>query len=315
MVATLRKVSGWVPKEELLEAQRNLLEAQNNLEKQLALSAKKAESLIWIFGTGRAGSHWLTAMLEELDGNRVWHEPMIGELFSDFYFKRVSKVRRKDEHFVLGSHPRIWLNSIRTFVLHGAEARFPAVDGYLVIREPNGSAGAPLLMKALPESRMIFLIRDPRDVMASWLDAERKGGWLDELKAQDPRENDISVDDSPEAFLEYRSKRYLMHVVRAKQAYDAHEGHKVLVKYENLVSDPLGTMKRLYSELDVPFNGNELAQTVEKNSWENISEDRKGEGKFYRKGSAGGWKKALTEEQVAIIEEITAPLIEEFYSD
>src|SRR3712207_6950789 len=48
---------------------------------------------------------------------------------------------------------------------------------YLVVKEPNGSIGAPLLMEALPESRMILLVRDPRDVAASSIDARRKGGW------------------------------------------------------------------------------------------------------------------------------------------
>ena len=38
--------------------------------------------------------------------------------------------------------------------------------------------GAPLLMEALPESRMILLVRDPRDVAASTLDAAKEGGWL-----------------------------------------------------------------------------------------------------------------------------------------
>jgi hypothetical protein len=33
-------------------------------------------------------------------------------------------------------------------------------------------------MEALPESRMIFLIRDPRDRTASALDAARKGSWM-----------------------------------------------------------------------------------------------------------------------------------------
>src|SRR3712207_8124301 len=46
--------------------------------------------------------------------------------------------------------------------LFRSKARFPEVAekrGYLVIKEPHGTQGAPLLMQALPESRMILLDR------------------------------------------------------------------------------------------------------------------------------------------------------------
>jgi hypothetical protein len=39
-------------------------------------------------------------------------------------------------------------------------------------------------MEALPESRMIFLIRDPRAFAASALDAARKGSWMYEPMAK-----------------------------------------------------------------------------------------------------------------------------------
>ncbi|MGH3087179.1 MAG: hypothetical protein ACRDSJ_07665 [Rubrobacteraceae bacterium] len=41
--------------------------------------------------------------------------------------------------------------------------------------------------------------------------------------------------------------------------------------------------------------------------------ERKGEGKFYRKASPGGWREDLTKEQITIVEETTGSLLEEFY--
>jgi len=75
----------------------------------------------------------------------------------------------------------------------------------------------------------------------------------------------------------------------------------------------LGTRKRTYSTLGIGESEGELARVVEKHSWENISEDKKGEGKFYRKASPGGWKDDLTPEQAQIVERVTAPLLEELY--
>ncbi len=98
-----------------------------------------------------------------------------------------------------------------------------------------------------------------------------------------------------------------------KRSYEAHRGPNVLVRYEELRVDTLKTMKRIYSTLELPVDEEELARVVKKHSWENIPEEKKGEGKFYRKATPGSWREDLTPEQVEIIERITAPLLEEFY--
>ena len=54
----------------------------------------------------------------------------------------------------------------------------------MVIEEPNGSIRAPLMMEALPESRMILLVRDPKDVVAFAPDARREGSWRKKTRAE-----------------------------------------------------------------------------------------------------------------------------------
>ena len=169
-------------------------------------------------------------------------------------------------------------------------------------------------MEALPESRMILLIRDPRDIVSSQLDGARQGGWMFRRKENDDWKRKAVADNDPEAFVRNRSKKYLHHAGNAKKAYDAHRGPKVLVRYEDLRADTLGTMKRIYSTLGIPVDEGELVRAVEKHSWENVPEEEKGEGKFYRKASPGGWSEDLTPEQAEIVERITAPLLKEFYS-
>ncbi|MGH3144691.1 MAG: hypothetical protein ACRDTR_02710, partial [Rubrobacter sp.] len=119
----------------------------------------RPENIVWIFCTARSGSTWLASMMADMEGHTLWHEPLVGELFGNLYYVRGSEAHRRSAHFILGRHRDAWLGSIRSFVLDGAAARFPEVldEGYVVVKEPNGSIGAPLLMEALPESRMILL--------------------------------------------------------------------------------------------------------------------------------------------------------------
>ncbi len=269
----------------------------------------RVENIVWIFGAGRTGSTWLSRMMGDLEGHTVWFEPWVGALF-DTYHLRLKN--RKGEHFILAPRYRsTWLRSIRLFVLDGARARFPEVvdpNKYLVIKEPGGSVGAALLMEALPESRMILLVRDPRDVVASWIDAHKESGWQAERKKERGKKAELTGPT-----VDGRAKRYRQNMEEAKKAYEAHEGRKVLVRYEELRADTLGTMRRIYSALEIPVDEGELLRAVEKHSWENIPEGEKGEGKFYRKATPGGWREDLSPEQVEIVESITAPLLKEFY--
>jgi hypothetical protein len=268
------------------------------------------ENMIWIFGTGRTGSTWLAAMMEEPEGHDVWFEPRVGTVFDPQRFQR-----HGGKHFILASQYKdVWLRSIRNFILDGANARFPELDGgYLAVKEPGGSVGAGLIMEALPESGMVLLIRDPRDVVASWLDATRKGGWQTRRRGEGGRRAESLAETKPNAFVRRHANAYLQHVGSARRAYEAHEGRKVVVRYEDLRADTLGTMKRMYGELNIPVEEARLAKAVEKHSWENIPEEEKGQGKFYRKATPEAWREDLTRRQVKTVERITAPLLEEFY--
>ncbi len=275
----------------------------------------RPENIIWIFGSGRSGSTWLRSMMEDLDRHQLWEEPMVGRLFGEFYDRAMeADLNRRD--FIMGTPSREgWVRAIRNFVMECASYVRPNLGAgdYLVVKEPNGSMGASLLMEALPESRMILLVRDPRDIVSSMLDGARRGGWMYERKQSDDWKRKALPQNKPNVFVRKRSRKYLQHAGSAKKAYDAHGGLKVLVRYEELRADTLGTMKRMYSALGIEVEEGELKRVVKKHSWENIPEGEKGEGKFYRKATPGGWREDLTPKQARIVEKVTAPLLEEFY--
>jgi hypothetical protein len=85
------------------------------------------------------------------------------------------------------------------------------------------------------------------------------------------------------------------------------------VRYEDLRANTLESMKRIYSALEIPVEEAELARSVEKNAWENIPAEQKGEGKFHRKAKPGGWREDLTPEQAEIVEGVAGSLLRELY--
>jgi hypothetical protein len=267
-----------------------------------------AENVVWIFGSARTGSTWLSLMMKDLAHHAKWSEPYVGAVFSraSDLDTGAGRLRERGETIFGLPHRDVWRNSVRSMVLDGAVARFPKLDGesYLVIKEPNGSAGASVLAEAFPESRMVLLVRDPRDVAASLVDSVRPGGW---------RESRTGIDD-PDTVVRNGARSYLRNMTDAKRAFDAHQGPRVLVRYEELRADALGTIRRIYSELGIPAGGEDLERTVLKHAWENIPSEKKGPGRPQRRAQPGSWREELTPEQTRIVEGITGPLLETFYA-
>lgn len=268
------------------------------------------ESLVWIFGSGKTGSTWLSHMMADLEGYKLWAEPDIGKLFGNSY-EQAREGQRGSKNFVLGDEGKsARARAIRSFVLESVRERFPGMASWerLVIKEPWGSVGAPLLVEALSESRVVLLVRDPRDTVASGFGSV---GW--NRRNSGDGSGAPAVKD-PDKVIGNMAETYRRNMEGARAAYEAHEGPKSLVRYEDLRAEAPVNMRRVCSELGLTVDDAELSRVVEKHSWEAIPEEKKGGGKFYRKASTGGWREDLTPEQATIVEEINASTLEEFYT-
>ena len=163
-----------------------------------------------------------------------------------------------------------------------------------------------MLMKATPESHLIFLIRDPRDVVASRLDAFKEGSW----SAQD---RDFGTAEKLSSFTRHLAEEYLKVVSQVQEAYEAHPGKKAIVRYEDLRKDTADTLGGMYATLGIEVDQSRLEAAVAKHSWERIPESDKGSGKFYRKAQPGSWREDLSRDQIRMVEDVTGPVLRRFY--
>jgi hypothetical protein len=270
-------------------------------------------NLVWILGHPRSGSSWLAQMLSDMPGWMMWNEPLVGRLFGEFWVEKRGDLRNKS-FFLAPELEDVWLRGIRDLIVDGARARYPTLDenGFLVIKEPHGSVGAPQFLAALPESRVIVLVRDPRDAIASALDGQSETGWTQGGPRH--RKLDLPKPKRGADFVKHRSERLVIQVGGALRGFDAHPGPKILITYEQLRGKTKETMRRIGSELELPADGAELDAIVDKHAWENVPEEEKGEGKIRRKAKPGGWQDDLTPEQVSTIEELAKPIFDRFYA-
>ncbi len=299
------------------------------LQAQLANPASQPEDLapedvVWILGSPRTGSTWLSRMIGQLDGCRVWQEPFFGVMLS-FRDNIANTGHAENANFLFGEPNKpIWLEHMKRLFLAVGAARFGRPDR-LVVKEPNGSAGSRLILEAFPESSVVLLVRDPRDIVASLMDAAKPESWYgygryeaSAVAAQfDPEMGKFVFPQASteEDYVEHLAQDVAASITAAWSAFEGHNGPKVLVKYEELRADTLGTMQKLCSALEIEVDLDQLAMSVEKASWENIPAENKGSGKHHRKATPGSWKADLTPEQAKLVERATAPILEKFYPE
>ena len=169
-----------------------------------------------------------------------------------------------------------------------------------MIKEPNGSHAADIIAECLPNSKIIVLLRDCRDIIDSLLDARQEGSEL----ATRFKVRPIRAEERFEA-IQTLSRQTVEFMDILMRAYQTHkENLRLLVKYEDLRNNTIEETKKIYDFIGIDIAISELEEIVNKFSFENIPPEQKGKGKFYRFASPGKWKENFSIEEKNMMNEI-----------
>jgi sulfotransferase family protein len=287
------------------------------------------ERLVWVFGSPRSGSTWLLRVLGDHDTVVPVNEPMLGwylgPFLSDlpgfgsaaldsrnFTLRQVQEA--KPSQFFADEFEHAWGPALRRMMRDRFAAhvqRYPPRNGaahaLVLIKEPNGSQSADIIMSALPRARFLFLLRDGRDVVDSDLAAHMPGAWVTK---EFPGAQGISEGERLD-FVVQSARKWLWRTEVTERAYDAHPGPKRTMRYEELLADPAGQMRALLDWLGLDMAEAELQAALDRHAFENVPAERRGSLEFFRAASPGLWRENLTAEEQAAMEEVMGPKLRE----
>jgi hypothetical protein len=272
-------------------------------------TAAAERQLVWLLGAPRTGSTWLARMLGDHDRVHVVDEPLIGahlgvRVESIVAERRASATdedtvwmndRGRPAYFFGHRHAGAWQpllgDLVRVRLLRPLEGTLRRGDTVLV-KEPHGSEGAEAIFDAVPTSRLLFLVRDPRDCADSVL-AIAQHGWAGRHDGTGPLDAEARW-----RVLDRAARLWQARVDTVSRVYDRlPDSRRLLVRYEDLRARPREELARVVTWLAVPLTDPWLDGVVGRYEFERAPESQRGVGQHRRSATPGLWRQNLLDEE------------------
>jgi hypothetical protein len=253
--------------------------------------------LVWIFGSPRSGSTWLMNLIGLHPHAGSINEPLVGINVAPFMSESLSRdpLRYRDalgdrpELFFSDQYAATWRPLLRKLIL----GRF-AVHGdsqVMVVKDPNGSQGADVIMSTLPRSRFIFLLRDGRDVVDSEVASLQPRAW---------RGREFDVTATRNELIEFAARNWLARTEIVERAFADHDKTlRLMVRYEDLLDDPEGWLTRIYDWCGLEASADQVRATVAAFAVDTVAV-RTAE-TFVRTATPGLWRENFDEAERALL--------------
>lgn len=265
------------------------------------------KNMIWIFGSVRSGTTWLGRDLLNHSSTIYWHEPYIGWLLAAIPEWHYGEER----YFFSREHMKNLIPTLRKLILARTFSQAQSLSLNIVIKEPNGSKAADIVMSCFPKSKLIFILRDGRDVIDSLIDASQPNSFYKKISVG--RLDTITSDDMRYEAIKKHSKNWIKEIETVWKSYENHNPKlRYMIRYEDLKNQTFFELKKLYDFLEIKISDAELKEITEKYHFLKIPESERGPGKFYRIATPGAWKKNFSDEEQVLLNSIMGDTLKKF---
>jgi hypothetical protein len=181
-------------------------------------------------------------------------------------------------------------------------------DFRVVIKETNGAHAADIVMRIMPSSRLLLLIRDGRDVVDSLLHAYQPGGFF-----ANKHSYSFSTEEERAAGLGWAARLWACNTDMTLKAIEEHPPELTrIVRYEDLLSNGAEELLGLYEWIGKPRQREWVEQLLETRSFSRLPKNLTGPKTRNRSASPGLWRENLSPREQAEVDEICGPLLERF---
>lgn len=286
------------------------LNNENNSTSILELNKEEElefeKNLIWVFGSSRGGTTWLGSQLLSHQ-TKIIFEPRIARFFGDRRMwtienrKKVDLQTRNRDYFFSDLTKKAWVYFLRKLILNRIYFQHPKISNRVLLKEPLEKGGSDFITTSVPNSKFVIIIRDGRDIIDSKIDAiKEENSWGTKALHTRPLEKLNRLN-----FIRTNSKNWVELVDDLVRTYQTPPKNlRYLIKYEDLRSNTLDELKKIYKFLDIEITPQDLENIVTKFDFENIPTNKKGSGKFFRSATPGGWENNFSDEEKKLMHSI-----------
>ena len=256
--------------------------------------------LVLVGGAQRSG----TTLLQTLLVNGLSSSPLLPEahILCDVLagYKRSKLLWNKTSRFY--SNESQLSDFYRTFAaqhIHDIGVKYPHAD-YIVLKDPHLAGLISEARSLLQDIRFIVIVRDPRDIVASYIKIGKREALL-----------------GIESHYTKRNIRFIC--CKINDSYSALSAsnlqHVTLVRYEHLVTDPSETLTTLALEADLNFRLDRMDDPTwldeeirHRDAWVTELEEN-----TPVPSNIGTFRHLLTDNEIAVVERVCGDLMERFH--